>query len=59
MFGEEPPEGSGVGRAHGLAFEEDGAGSGEEGCVQDVGVADYPADVGCAEHGVAGTRDTE
>ncbi len=42
-----PPECSGVRRADGLAFVEDGRVAVEQRRIDDVGVADDPADIGC------------
>ena len=54
VLSEEAPERAGIGGADRFPFEEDGCGTGEEGSVEDVGVANDPADVGGAEHDFAG-----
>lgn len=59
VFSADTPERRGIRGAYGFAFVEDGGGAGEEGPVQDVRVPDYPADVGGAEHDVAGAADGE
>ena len=46
VFGDHPPQRTGVRGADRLAFVEHGGAAGEQGAVDDVGVADDPADVG-------------
>ncbi len=53
MIGDHPPKGPGIGRADGLSFVDDGGAAGEEGRVDDVGMADHPAHVGGRPIGVA------
>ncbi len=47
VLADHPPEGAGVRRADGLAFIDDRCAAMQQRRVDDVGVADYPADVGC------------
>lgn len=53
MFFEDPPERTSVWRTDWFAFEENGSGACEKGGVEDVGVADDPADIGGAEDDIA------
>ena len=55
VVADDPEEGARVGSADRLAFVQDRGGPGEEGCVDDVGVADDPSDVGRGEPHVPGT----
>ena len=53
MVADDPPERARIGGADRFAFVENGGGAGEQGCVDDVGVPDDPADIGCREPHVA------
>ena len=46
MLGDDPPEGAGIGGADGLALVEHAGGAGEQRGIDDIAVADHPADVG-------------
>ncbi len=46
VLGDDPPEGAGIGRAHGLAFVENGRVAVEQRRINDIGVADDPTHVG-------------
>ena len=46
VLGHHPPEGAGIGRAHWLALVQYGRAAVDERRIDDVGVADHPADVG-------------
>ena len=46
MLGDDPPEGAGVGRADRLALEQDRRAAVQQRRVDDVGMADHPADIG-------------
>ena len=48
------PEGAGVGRAHRLALIHDRRGAVKQRRIDDVGMADHPADIGCAPPDLAG-----
>ena len=51
MIGDHPPIGAGIGRAHRLALVENGRATMKERPIDDVGMADHPADVrGGPEH---------
>ncbi len=46
VLGDHPPEGAGIGRADRLALVEDRGAAGEQRRVDDIGMADDPADIG-------------
>ena len=54
MLGNDAPESAGVGRADRLALEQDRGAAGEQRRVDDVGMADHPADIGSGPEHFAG-----
>ena len=53
---DDPPEGSGIGCTHRLAFVQHGGCTADQWRVNDVGMPDHPADVGCRPPDVTGTH---
>ena len=54
VLGHDPPEGAGIRRADGFALENDRSGTREQRRIDDVGMADDPADIGGGPCHVAG-----
>ena len=54
MLGDDPPEHAGVGRSDGLAFKQHRRATGDQRRIDDVGMADHPADVRCGPVNLAG-----
>ena len=54
MIPDHPPEDAGIGRSNRLALKQHGRTTGDERRVDDVGMADNPADIGCGPIDVAG-----
>ena len=56
VLGDHAPELRRIGRADGLAFEDDRGRADQEGRIDDVGMADDPADIRAGEHHVPGAN---
>ena len=54
VLGDDPPEHAGVGRSDGLAFKQHRRATGDQRRIDDVGMADHPADVRCGPVNLAG-----